>query len=111
MGMLSFGQFRYKFLNYDIYHCACSNECSKHGVYRPIQRAKVARQLSRENSCEEYRKAKNILEIFGGNTRVIFYLSETKEQLLAPQSLWTTPNPTMLGELSFQLGEENVILK
>ena len=61
--------------------------------------------------CEEYRKAKNILEIFGGNTRVIFYLSETKEQLLAPQSLWTTPNPTMLGELSFQLGEENVILK
>lgn len=61
--------------------------------------------------CEEYRKVKNILEIFGGNTRVIFYLSETKEQLLAPQSLWTTPNPTMLGELSFQLGEENVILK
>ncbi len=61
--------------------------------------------------CKEYRKAKNILEIFSGNTRVIFYLSETKEKLLAPRSLWTTPNPTMLGELSFQLGEENVILK
>ena len=59
----------------------------------------------------EYRKAKNILEIFGGSTRVIFYLSETKEKLLAPRSLWTTPNPTMLGELSFQLGEKNVILK
>lgn len=59
----------------------------------------------------EYRKAKNILEIFGGNTRVVFYLSETKKQLLAPQSLWTTPNPTMLNELGFQLGEENVILK
>ena len=61
--------------------------------------------------CREYRKAKNILEIFGGNTRVVIYLSETKEKLLAPRSLWTTPNPTMLGELSFQLGEENVILK
>ena len=59
----------------------------------------------------EYRKAKNLLEIFGGNTRVVFYLSETKKQLLAPKSLWTTPNPTMLGELGFQLGEENVILK
>lgn len=59
----------------------------------------------------EYRKAKNILEIFGGSTRVIFYLSESREQLLAPHSLWTTPNPTMLGELRYQLGDENVILK
>ena len=59
----------------------------------------------------QYRKAKNILEIFGGNTRVIFYLSETKEKLLAPRSLWTAVNPTMMGELSFQLGEENVVLK
>ena len=59
----------------------------------------------------EYRKAKNILMIFGGGTRVIFYLSESREQLLAPQSLWTSPNPTMLDELRFQLGGENVILK
>lgn len=61
--------------------------------------------------CIPYRKAKNILEIFGGSTRVIFYLSETKEQLLAPHSLWTSPNPTMMAELCYQLGEENVILK
>lgn len=59
----------------------------------------------------EYFKAKNILEIFGGNTRVIFYLSERKEQLLAPRSLWTSLNLTMLGELRYQLGEENVRLK
>ena len=61
--------------------------------------------------CREYRKAKNILEIFGGNTRVVFYLSESREQLLAPRSLWTAPNPTMLGELEYQLGDQNVILK
>ena len=59
----------------------------------------------------EYRKAKNLLEIFSGSTRVIFYLSETRQQLLAPRSLWTTPNPTMIAELEYQLGRENVILK
>lgn len=59
----------------------------------------------------EYKKAKNILEIFGGGTRVIFYLSDSREQLLAPRSLWTSVNPTMLGELSYRLGKENVKLK
>lgn len=61
--------------------------------------------------CREYHKAKNILEIFHGMTKVIFYLSETRQQMLAPQSFWTAVNPTMLDELRFQLGDENVILK
>ena len=59
----------------------------------------------------EYLKAKNILEIFRGNTKVIFYLSETKTQMLAPSSMWAALNDTMLSELGFQLGEENVRLK
>lgn len=59
----------------------------------------------------EYLKAKNILEIFRGNTQVVFYLSESKAQMLAPQALWTSINDTMLGELRYQLGEENVRLK
>ncbi len=59
----------------------------------------------------EYLKAKNILEIFRGNTKVIFYLSDTKTQMLAPQSLWASLNDTMLSELSYQLGEDNVKLK
>lgn len=59
----------------------------------------------------EYLKAKNILEIFRGNTKVILYLSDTKEQMLAPRSLWTSLNDTMLDELCYQLGEENVRLK
>lgn len=61
--------------------------------------------------CREYLKAKNILEIFGGNTRVIFYLSDTKMQVLAPRSMWASVNPTMLSELRYQLGEDNVKLK
>ncbi len=59
----------------------------------------------------EYLKAKNILEIFRGSTKVIFYLSDTKTQMLAPASLWTSVNDTMLGELRYQLGEENVKMK
>lgn len=59
----------------------------------------------------EYHKARNLLEIFRGNTKVIFYLSESKTQMLAPQSMWAMLNDTMLDELRFQLGDDNVRLK
>ncbi|MBR1534318.1 MAG: DNA polymerase III subunit alpha [Ruminococcus sp.] len=59
----------------------------------------------------EYNKARNLLEIFRGNTKVIFYLSESKTQMLAPQSMWAMLNDTMLDELRFQLGDDNVRLK
>ena len=59
----------------------------------------------------QYKKAKNLIEIFRGNTRVILYLSDTKEQLLAPPSLWISLNDTVMDELRFQLGEDNVILR
>ena len=59
----------------------------------------------------EYKKARNILEIFRGAVKVIFYLSDSKTQVLAPQSLWAQLNETMLGELRYQLGADNVRLK
>ena len=59
----------------------------------------------------EYRKAKNLLEIFRGTTKVIFYLSESSTQMLAPTSLWADLNETMLRELRYQLGDKNVKLK
>ena len=65
----------------------------------------------RSMESNEYLKAKNILEIFRGNTKVIFYLSDSKTQVMAPSTLWASLNPTMLGELQYQLGEENVRLK
>ena len=61
--------------------------------------------------CREYFKARNLLEIFPGSTKVIFYLSESRSQVLAPKALWASLNPTMLGELKYQLGDENVIVK
>ena len=65
----------------------------------------------RSLESREYFKAKNILEIFRGNTKVVFYLSESKTQMMAPSSLWASLNDTMLDELRYQLGEENVRLK
>ena len=59
----------------------------------------------------EFRKAENILSIFSGNTAVVFYLSDSRSQVMAPGELWTSPNPTMLSELEYQLGEGNVVLK
>ena len=64
----------------------------------------------RSLECREFFKAKNLLELFPGSVKVVFYLSDTKQQLLAPRSMWTAPNPTQLGELGYQLGEENVRL-
>ena len=59
----------------------------------------------------QYLKAKNILEIFRGTTKVIFYLSESRTQMLAPSSMWAQLNDTMLGELRYQLGDDCVKLK
>ena len=59
----------------------------------------------------EYKKAKNILAIFPGQTKVIFYLSETNTQVLAPMSMRARLNATMLDELMYQLGEENVKIR
>ncbi len=64
----------------------------------------------RSLECREFFKAKNLLELFPGSVKVVFYLSDTKQQMLAPRSMWTAPNPTQLGELGYQLGEENVRL-
>lgn len=62
-------------------------------------------------NCVEYKKAKNMLELFPGTTNVVFYISSEKKQLLAPKSLWVKPNKTMINELKGYLGENNVVLK
>ena len=59
----------------------------------------------------KYKKTINMLELFLGTTKVVFYITSEKKQLLAPVSLWVKPNPTMLKELKSYLGEENVVLK
>ena len=59
----------------------------------------------------EFKKAKNLLGIFDGQTPVIFYLTDTKQQLMAPQSLWADVNDVLIRELKKALGEDSVKLK
>ncbi len=61
--------------------------------------------------CEKYNKVKNLLELFQGDTQVVFYLIDNNKRLLAPKSLWTKPNGTLLSELSRILGDSNVVIK
>ena len=61
--------------------------------------------------CFEYKKVKNLLELFGGNTKVVFYLTDNDKRLLAPQSFWVKENPTLYSELCRILGDDNVALK
>ena len=58
--------------------------------------------------CEQYRKIKNLLELFPGQTKTVFYLTDTGQKMLAPRSLWITPNDTLMRELVYQLGADNV---
>ena len=59
----------------------------------------------------EFHKARNLLEIFDGQTPVIFYLTDTKKQLMAPKSLWADVNDVLIRELKKVLGEDSVKLK
>ena len=65
----------------------------------------------KDMDCSEFKKAKNLLEIFDGPTPVVLYLSESKKQLMAPQNLWVDVNDVLLRELRKLLGEDSVKLK
>ena len=58
-----------------------------------------------------YEKARRVLDIFDGNTPVIFYLTRSNRKVKAPSSLWVSLNDVMLRELQYQLGEKNVAVR
>ena len=60
-------------------------------------------------NCREYYKAKNIVDIFEGNIKVIFYNSESSTYVGYPSGLNATEY--ILSELRAVLGEENVVIK
>ena len=62
-------------------------------------------------NTDKYYRAKRVLDIFEGNTPVIFYLSNSKRQVKAPTSMWVSLNDVMIKELNFQLGDKNVATK
>lgn len=62
-------------------------------------------------NTDQYFRAKRVLDIFEGNTPVIFYLANSKRQVKAPSSMWVSLNDVMIKELKYQLGEGNVVTK
>ena len=60
---------------------------------------------------ELYKKAFRVIDIFGGRTPVIFYLTDTKKKLIAPETMWVSLNDVMIKELKYQLGDENVVVQ
>ena len=62
-------------------------------------------------NTELYKKARRVLDVFEGQTPVIFYLTNSKKQVKAPTSMWVSLNDVMIKELKYQLGPENVVVK
>lgn len=60
-------------------------------------------------NCREYFKAKNIVEIFDGDIKVIFYDSSTSKYVNFPMGVNVTEY--ILSELRSILGKENVVMK
>lgn len=58
-----------------------------------------------------YKRAENILQIFEGNTPVVFRTLKENKVLKAPKSLWVDLNKPMVAELKHILGDENVAVK
>ncbi len=60
---------------------------------------------------ESYKKAFRVLDIFEGNTPVVFYLTDKNKQVMAPRRMWVSLNDVMIKELVYQLGEKNVVIR
>ena len=60
---------------------------------------------------EKFKKVKNLLEIFDGNTQVVFRLTDTGKKVSAPRSLWVMLNEPLVRELKYILGDENVFVR
>ncbi len=62
-------------------------------------------------NTELFRKAKRVLDIFEGQTPVIFYLTNSGRKVKAPSNMWVNLNDVMIKELRYQLGDSNVVAK
>lgn len=61
--------------------------------------------------CEEYTRAKQILNIFDGMTPVFMYFCDSGKLMRAPRNMWVDMNDVMLKELKRRIGEKNVAVK
>jgi DNA polymerase-3 subunit alpha len=60
---------------------------------------------------ESFNKVKKLLEIFSGNTMVIFYVEEEKKQYKAPKQLWVNVSDVLIDDLKRILGDSCVVYK
>ena len=60
---------------------------------------------------ESFEETKNLLQIFEGNFPVYMYFEDTKQRMLAPNSLWCTQSDLLVSELERVLGAGNVKVK
>ncbi len=58
--------------------------------------------------CEQYKKARLIMDVFDGDTPVVIKETETDKAFVSPSSKWVMMNGTMLRCLKELLGDENV---
>lgn len=56
-------------------------------------------------------RIKPILASHSGPVKVCIHIEETKTTAIAPESLWVTPDESLLSELAVMLGEGNVVLR
>lgn len=61
-------------------------------------------------SCEQYRRAMQIIDIFDGSVPLYIYFTENKKLWRAPRFRFVDPNSVMLRELKKRIGTENVNL-
>lgn len=59
----------------------------------------------------EYERAKRVLDLFGGDTRLIVVCSDTGKRFVAPSAMWVSVNEPMIAELKDILGADNVAVR
>ncbi len=58
----------------------------------------------------EYRRARQVTDIFDGTTPLFFYFTDSRKLCLMNESLYVDPNDVMLEELKRRIGSDNVAL-
>lgn len=65
----------------------------------------------KNQECNEFVRAKQVLNIFDGSTPVYFYFEDTKKLLRVPRNMWVDINDVMIRELKRRIGDSNVAIK
>ena len=63
-----------------------------------------------DTESTEYRRARQVTDIFDGTTPLYFYFTQTGKLCLASQRMFVSPNSVMIAELKRRIGDENVAL-